>query len=354
MKTFINIFLLLTLISGYVFGYECPPLKWKKAGTEFGFVPSIITDHSDTSFFCSNKNRNLIVDKRDGSIIGTKDGFVLHSNSRTYEGGFIVYDNNKITVTNNNLDELWSKVIDSSSLLSVTQTHDSGYAALNAAKNGYEIIILSKNGNITTKFPLEKNIPYIDSSFNIDYKGIVKTNGGIVAYGIGRTSTSIFSDGIASKYSLSGTEIWLKILSGIEISDIIELDNGEIAFTGRTDPNSAGIIDTLFFTQKLAKRLYFPDYSVPLIHLDSDGKVLLHKELGIFEFEQGQSLRKLNNLFFITYYSSMNNGSLAAYDIYAVNDSGNTVWSNTNLIPNNSVSFRITAQPFLSGDIAPV
>lgn len=161
MRINVSLFLVITvLMSSYGSGYECPPLKWTKNINEINIVPDVITELSDTSFLCSRGNGNMVLDKRDGSVIESKPGFLIKHNSRTQEGGFVVTDGNRITVIDKNLEELWSKEIGSNLLRSVIQTRDSGYAALEVITEleEYQIIITDKKGDILRKFHIEGNL----------------------------------------------------------------------------------------------------------------------------------------------------------------------------------------------------
>jgi len=342
--------LLIVLITGYSFCYECPPLKWAKHADEINVVPDVIMDLSDTSILCSG-TENVIIDKRDGSVIGTKPGLIIKDNSRTHEGGFISLGRRKMTVVNNRLEELWSKEFDLLSLKSVIQTRDSGYAALGVI-NEYEefqIIIMDKKGSILKKNQIDGNTYYENG---VLFKGIIEVDNGIVVYG---TGMSVWPEALVSKYSFDGIEIWSKIFGGTGISEMIAVENG-IAFTGCVDPEFWKIVDTVPSRSGLGKRLYSPDSYVPLIYLNSDGSIILNKSFDTMQFDDCRSIRKCGDMFFLAYYTcDLSAGETESQTIVAVNESGENVWSKKFILDNHDkiliADMNPRVQPFSSGEL---
>ena len=344
-----SLFLVITIMSSYGSGYECPPLKWTKNINEINIVPDVITELSDTSFLC---NGNMVLDKRDGSVIESKPGFLIKHNSRTQEGGFVVTDGNRITVIDKNLEELWSKEIGSNLLRSVIQTRDSGYAALEVITEleEYQIIITDKKGDILRKFHIEGNFNYKEKLLKIEFEGLVEVDEGIVVYGNGMKATAIWIDALVSKYSFSGDEVWSKIFGGTEISDFIGVEDG-VAFTGYTDPEGWEIVDTTFSQPGLGKRLYFPDTHVPIIYLNSQGEIVFNISVVGMEYNRGKSIRKNGNLFFLASYCRMHQGAIEEYQFRAFNGSGERQWHRCEQKDSYPDQNKLRIQPFSTGDL---
>lgn len=347
-------FLWITLISSYGYGYECPPLQWAKDLNEINIVPDVITELSDTSFLCSRGKDNLIIDKRDGSVIESKPGFCIKNNSRTQEGGFVVSDGNKITVIDKNLEELWSKEIESSRLKSVIQTRDSGYAALEVITEHeeYQIVITDEKGDLLTKFQIEGNFNYNEEILNMKFEGLVEVDEGIVVYGNGMKETATWIDALVSKYSFSGDEVWSKIFSGTEISDFIAVEDG-VAFTGYTDSQGGKIVDTLFSRPGLGKRFYSQATYVPIIYLNSKGEIVLNQGFGGMHYNRGKSIRKHGNLFFLASYFTIYEEVIGEYSFDVFNEYGQGQWfkNNQNTIGIDFDENKLRIQPFSSGDL---
>lgn len=337
----------------YSFGYECPPLKWAKHVDEIGIIADVITDLTDTSFLCSRGKDNVIINKRDGSIIETKPGYIIRNNSRTHEGGFVSADRKKIIILNSDFEELWSKEFDLNYLVSVIQTRDSGYAVLGVIKEyeEFKIFIMDNKGDSLTTFTIEGK-DYFENGVFLD--GIAEVDNGIVIYGSGMGYMSVWPEALVSKYSFDGIEIWSKIFGGTSISEMITVENG-VAFTGFVDPDGWGIVDTAISETGLGKRLYSPNSYVPLIYLNSQGDIVLNKSFDTMKFDDCRSIRKCGDLFFLAYYTCcMDAGVTESQTVIAVNNSGEKEWSKIFPIDNNTLlqaTMDPRVQPFSSGEL---
>lgn len=331
-----------------------PPLKWKKPFSELASLPDVMIELSDSTMICGS----TIIENGSGRIIDSMLSFDIRNHSRTFNGGFVVAEGEKITVLDAMMEQAWSKVFGKGPFISVVQTKYGGYAAL--TKNR-EIILTDMNGieertvqiNTTVEYPPD-SVMHEKTEATCYPEGIARLDNGVIIYGRSMISSSV--DCWIFKYGTDGTEQWRTLLGGVTPGEIVSM-NESIMLSGDIDYRGWQVFKKDSASPALGKRCYFPDSKVPLIEIDSEGTILLHEDYFSTTYSFGQSLAVNNSTCFIGYYSyeppvSDNNLSLAS--IIAVTRSGGKVlWSqeyhNTELSTSEAHKRPLRAQSLHAG-----
>lgn len=344
--------ILLLSIPGLILGYDTiPPLKWVKSIQEIAVTPTDLLKHSPDEVLCTDNKQIIILNKVNGATIkkSTEIGNFA-SIEKASDNGYIIAKGNSIVFLNHELEIVWSKtLIDNAvSLVSVSQTSDSGFVALgnNKVNQSVHVIKTDKNGDTLWT---RTNIKSSDDILTYTGVGVREIEDGYVVCQSYCSGICVWQNALFAKYSVSGAEQWTGKFYGFTVKDMISV-NGRVLFTGEYDSNAE---PDLAFPEysSLAKRQYFVPTDIYYLQLGADGKILKNLSVdGGLSKSWGNSIKQYKNNSIIAGFVTYTNPLINKVIISMVTETGNSKSLKDYIIPHVSSVYPI-ALPFVSGEL---